>query len=171
MAQTANGEVALVNTIIDVLSLSPGQARTVGVWAFLAVVALDLAASADNIPLNTPRDWIVSLTQWRSHGLWSGADPTAELSIWQRLMPFNYLPMTGAAVPFAFGTLAGHFFHPDIGILVGPGGLRGLLIVSVLAALVSVATYYGRSGRGPNAVFPLATVGLIAGGALWPVGV
>lgn len=157
-----------MNSLIDVLALSPNQALAVGVWAFLGVVALDLAASTDNVPHNTPRDWIISMTQWRSRRLWPWAKHNDAVSIWQRLMPFNYGPFSGAAVPFAFGALVGHFFHPGLEPW-RQDHPSGLAIVSGLAATVSVLGYFGRLGKAANTVFVLAATGLVAGAVLWPV--
>jgi hypothetical protein len=153
------------------LSLSPEQARTVGVWALLLLITLDLLASADEVPFNSPRDWVLWLTQWRSRGLWKEQNRQTLARAGRRraaFLPLNYLPLTGAWVPFMCAVLLGHFFHPGLGPLVGPGGFLGLGISLGMALAISVATYFARLGVGPRVVFWLVPAGLVCGVVVWP---
>ena len=154
-----------------VLSLSPEQARAVGGWALLGVVVLDVLASSDEVPFNTPRDWLLWLTQWRSLGLWSKQNRDMVRRArrhWAPFLPINYLPLTGAAVPFMCAALIGHFFHPGLEPVIGPGGFAGLGISLVAALSLSVATYFWKPG-GSTAVFWIALGGLVGGAIVWPV--
>ena len=157
---------------LDFLSLTPEQARSVGGLAILLVGALDLLASSDNVPFNTPRDWLLWLTQWRSAGYWDAASRARAAKAgrrWSRYAPFNYLPITGAIVPFIMAVLVGHFFHPGFGPVLGPGGFVELAICLALGVGVSVFTYFRLLGPGRTMVFGLVVSGLICGVAIWPV--
>lgn len=157
---------------LALLSLSPEQARVVGWWAIVLVIALDLLASSDNVPFNTPRDWLLYLTQWKSLGLWK-REVREKVKIygrrWARFIPFNYVPMTGAIVPFMFAVLIGHFFHPGLDPLIGPGGFTGMGISLAIGLAVSVLTYFKKLGMGRDIVFAVAAVGLVCGVLIWPV--
>ena len=81
-----------MNDVLTALSLTPRQAEWIGATALVVIVLLDVFASGDDVPGNTPREWLLRLTQWGS--------------------PFKWLWITGALVPFGLGCLAGHFFYP-----------------------------------------------------------
>lgn len=134
---------------MEFLSLDPDDARTVGALVLLGILLLDLVASVDEVPGNTPREWIIRLTQWKSR--------------------WKFLPLTGAIIPFMFGVLVGHFFHPWEQPPLGIDGYLGLAMVFVMGGLVSWTTYYRPSGRGVPPVFLIAVLGGVAGLFLWPV--
>lgn len=154
------------------ISLTPEQARIVGAWAIVLVLALDLIASSDNVPFNTPRDWLLWLTQWKSLWLWSEVKRRAVREVgwkWAPRMPLNYLPMTGAGIPFMFAALLGHFFHPGLGPLIGPGGFVGLGVCLIAAITISVVTYFIKFFKGEHMVFWIALAGFVFGVLIWPV--
>lgn|GEM_PF-5714224 len=155
-------------------SLTPEQARIVGTWAIVLLVALDVIASSDQVPFNTPRDWLLWLTQWKSLGLWNKAKRKAVIKAgrkWAPLVPVNYLPMTGAGIPFMIAALVGHFFHPGIGPLIGPGGFLGLGLCLAVAMALSVVTYFTNKGKGERMLFGITVAGLFFGILVWPVSV
>lgn len=138
--------------LMSLLSLSPNQARSWAGAAFVALFVLDILASEDDVPGNTPREWLLRMTRWRS--------------------PTKWLPLTGAAIPFAFGGLIGHFFHPWIGAPVGVAGSQGMFAFLVIGAGVSVLTYFRPGRRGArHPVFFIAVLGLATTVLLWPAGV
>ena len=120
----------MVDLFLDLINLSPGEAKVVGATALVAVVVTDLLASADSVDGNTPRDWLVWLTQWKSEALWRSSvrKGWSRERVWARRFPLNYLPLCGAAFPYLLGVLLGHFFHPGLEPLLGPGGTTGLVI-------------------------------------------
>jgi hypothetical protein len=154
------------------LSLTQGQARVVGAWALLLIVALDLLASSDDVPFNTPRDWLLWLSQWKSLWLWRETNRRRAREAGRRWAPFspvNYLPLTGAGIPFMCAALLGHFFHPDLDPLIGRGGFVGLGLCLAGGAVLSLVTYFTKPGTGQRTVFLVALVGLIWGAVVWPV--
>ena len=154
------------------LSLTPEQARVVGAWALVLVVTLDLLASSDDVPFNTPRDWLLWLSQWKSLGLWRKERRTAARKggrRWAPFSPLHYLPMTGAGVPFMCAALVGHFFHPGLGPLSGTGGFVGLNICLGAAAALSVVTYFTKPGTGERMLLLVVAAGLVLGALVWPV--
>ena len=84
-------------------------------------------------------------------------------------MPLNYLPLTGAFIPFMCAVLLGHFFHPGLEPVVGPGGLVGLWISLAMGLVWSMFTYFLRVGWGAKIVFLIAVSGLVCGVLVWPV--
>lgn len=161
-----------MEAILKFLSLTPEQARVVGTWAIVIVVTLDVIASSDDVPFNTPREWLLWLTQWKSLGLWSKAKRKAAREAgrkWSLLLPVNYLPMTGAGIPFMCAVLVGHFFHPGFDPLIGPGGFVGLVVCLAVAIAVSVVTYFTKPGSGERVVFLVAVAGLVCGVLVWPL--
>lgn len=164
--------MALVMETILLLSLTPEQARIVGTWAIVLLVVLDVIASSDQVPFNTPRDWLLWLTQWKSARLWSKAErKTAKKDgrKWAPLVPMNYLPMTGAGIPFMVAALVGHFFHPGIGPLIGPGGFVGLGLSLAVAIALSVVTFFTNKAKGERVLFGITVAGLFFGIVVWPV--
>lgn len=157
---------------IAFLSLTPIQAQTVGFYAIVIIVMLDLIASSDLVPLNTPRDWILWLTQWKSLGLWN---PSAREKVKRfgrtssRYNPFNYLPVTGAFIPFMLAVLIGHFFHPGLDPFIGPGGFAGMGITVAIGVVVAVMTYFDCLGQGRIIIFAISAAGLVCGALVWPV--
>jgi hypothetical protein len=154
------------------LSLTPEQARVVGAWALVLVVILDLLASSDDVPFNTPRDWLLWLSQWKSLGLWCKERRRAATKggrRWAPFSPLHYLPVTGAGVPFMCAVLVGHFFHPGLGPLLGPGGFVGLASCLGAAAVLSAVTYFTKPGTGQRLLFVVALVGVVWGALAWPV--
>ena len=76
--------------IPDWLLLSPDAAATIAACFLVLIIILDVYASGDAIPNNTPRELALKLAKWKSSR--------------------RYVPLTGAFAPFAIGTLVGHFF-------------------------------------------------------------
>ena len=166
----------MVADVFEILSLTTDQARVVGATALVVIFVLDVLASADDVAGNTPREWIIRLTQWRSLWFWNAANQqrakeAGEWNVW--LVPLNYLPMTGAVVPFLCAALIGHFFHPwstppiDL-------GWWGLGSIGLLCGAVSVVTFFmggEEEKRGERLVAWIAALGLVAGVFLWPVAI
>ncbi len=159
--------------VVDTLfTLSPEQSGAVGVLALLVIVILDVLSAADDVPFNSPRDWLLWLTQWRSLGLWRRSNRKRVRGAGKnRLLwvPFHYFPLTGAFVPFMVAVLLGHFFHPGLDPVLGPGGLTGLGISLGVGLALSVYTYFSASGFGRRNVFLITIGGLMCGAMLWPV--
>lgn len=138
----------MVTDLLTALALTPGQARFVGALALFLIVALDVFASGDDVPGNTPREWLRRLTQSRSPLKW----------------------ITGALVPFSLGCLTGHFFHPWPDSPLGIAGFLGLGLAAVLGLAFSALTGYRSSRiRSGALVFVAALLGIVAGVLLWPV--
>ncbi len=167
--------MAMVVDALGFLSLTPEDARVVGTVAIVIFLVLDVLASQDDVPGNTPREWLVRLMLWRSLGFWNTdnrAKARASGGVSPLLVPFQYLPMTGAPVPFLFVALVGHFFHPWSSPPVEVGDW-GLVLVLGLGFAIGVATYVSgaKRRRGELLVVWIAAAGLAAGMFLWPVGI
>ena len=138
--------------IPDWLLLTPEEAAVIAAVALVLIIVLDVYASEDNVPNNTPRELVLRLAKWKSSRA--------------------YFPITGAFVPFGVATLVGHFFHPWSDS--GPMGndFPGLGAILAIAVLLSVVTWvFDRHIPGKKWVVGLALLGLVAGVVLWPVSV
>lgn len=164
----------MVTDMLAALSLSPGAAAWIGGMALVLIVALDVFASGDDVEGNTPREWLLRLTQWRSMGFWDrqnreAAKAAGSWNAW--LAPFNAVPITGAIVPFGLACVTGHFFHPWSAPPLGIAGFRGLFLATGLGLAFSFVTYTGPFGIRGERLTPIAALlGLVAGVLLWPVG-
>ncbi len=135
----------------DWLLLTPEAAAAIAAFFLVLIIILDVYASGDEIPNNTPRELLLKLAKWKSSR--------------------RYIPITGAFTPFAIGALVGHFFHPWDA--VGPLGVDfpGLGAVLGIALVLAIMTWIlDPRIDGKKWVVPLAVLGLAAGVVLWPVG-
>ena len=133
----------------DWLLLTPAAAAVIAAVALVLLIILDVYASGDEIPNNTPRELILKLAKWKG----------------------RRVPITGAFAPFVVAALVGHFFHPwsDVGPLgddfPGLGSVVGVAVVLAIMTWVFDARIEGKKW-----VVGLALLGLVAGVVLWPVG-
>ncbi len=135
----------------DCLLLSPEAASQIGAVFLVLIVILDVYASDDNIPNNTPRELLLRLTKWKSSRA--------------------YLPITGAFAPFVVAAVVGHLFHPwsDVGPL--GNDFPGLGVLLGIAGLLAIVTWVlDPQISGKKWVVGLALLGLVAGVVLWPSG-
>ncbi len=135
----------------DWLLLTPEAAAAIAAVFLVLIIILDVYASGDEIPNNTPRELLLKLAKWKSSRL--------------------YLPITGAFAPFAIAAMVGHFFHPWPP--VGPLGadFPGLGAVLGIGVVLAIVTWiFDPQIDGKKWVVPLAVLGLVAGVVLWPVG-
>ena len=133
----------------DWLLLTPEAAAGIAAFFLVLIIILDVYASEDEIPNNTPRELILKLTKWKG----------------------SRLPFTGAFAPFAVAALVGHFFHPwrDVGPL--GDDFPGLGAVLGVAGVLAIMTwFFDPQIEGKKWVVGIALLGLIAGVVLWPVG-
>jgi len=135
----------------DWLLLTPEAAAQIAAFFLVLFIIIDLYASDDKIPGNTPRELLLRLAKWKSSR--------------------RYVPLTGAFAPFGVEALVGHFFHPWSG--VGPFGsdFPGLLAILGVGGLLAYLTWRFESPiKGGKWVVRIALLGLVAGAVLWPVG-
>ena len=142
------------------MDLPPDAIGAIAAFFLVLLVVLDVYASLDDTPGNTPRQIIVH---------WAG---------WGRTL--MGIPLTGAPIPFCLGVLLGHWFHPgDFPDLVG--GMKGLLVLLTVAVALSLVfgilasrgpeTGQGRSFEWGSSRWSgrLAAFGIVAGALIWPV--
>lgn len=163
----------MVDMILDALKLQPSESAGVAMIALLVLYTLDGVTSTDDVPGNTPREWILRIAGWRSRGFWrrDNRERARAAGEWGAAFAVaQLLPLTGAIVPFMAGVLLGHFFHPA-GLV--PPVESGLAWISGLALTIGVGTWWQarRQQRvGAEAGAALVLVGIICGMVLWPVG-
>lgn len=117
---------------------SQTSATVIGGVLFVALIVVDLWGASDTLPGNTVSEWIRSLSR------------------------------RAAVVPWGFGVLNGHWFHPDddLSPLFGSNGtwvLIGLSVILLVARLVF---------RQPERLWRpwiWAGLGAVGGTLLWPV--
>ena len=162
----------MVSDLLAALSLTPEQAQWIGATALVVVVVLDIVASGDDLPENTPREWLLRLTQWRSRSFWRRENRRQAWAAgqWRQLLvPFNWLPMSGAIVAYAIACLLGHFFHPWPRPPLSVDGFLGLGVAAAMGVVISVVTFFRPFGiRGERWTPTIALVGLAVGVFLWP---
>jgi hypothetical protein len=138
----------MVASLWSLLSLSPATARIVAASALVILFVLDVIASGDDTPGNTPRELVLKLSQGRRRAF------------------------CGAAVPFMVGVLIGHFFHPW-GEKPFDWGWANLLLVLVLGALLGFLHGWKVPIAGPRGARRcgwLGLAGVAAGVLVWPSG-
>lgn len=150
----------MIPSLFELFSISPRVAGIVAASALTALVVLDIYATGDRTPHNTPRQIVVGWTAWSGR--------------------IFGIPLTGAPIPFVLGVLLGHWFHPGNAPRI-TCGFAGLAVVAGIAVILTVATgVLGTADRsdGDRTVGwqsarwsgPLAAVGTLAGVLFWPVG-
>lgn len=115
--------------------------RAIGTILLLILIALDFILSHDEKPGNTPREWLLMVSQRRN----------------------------GTFVPYALGVLLGHFYHPsDADGLLKLPGIVNFGIAAVIGALLLLICRHGNFSMSRHAL-GLAFFGMLVGILIWPV--
>lgn len=110
----------------------------IGAVLFVGLIVVELWGASDTLPGNTVSEWIRSLSR------------------------------RAAVVPWAFGVLIGHWFHPVDG-LDPLFGRRGTWVLIGLSVALFIASIVFRNQRSLWQPWIWAVAGAIAGSLLWPV--
>lgn len=136
--------------IPDFLLLTPKAAGAIAAGVLMLFIALDVYASSDEVPGNTPREVTVAWTRWVGR-LW-------------------FVPLTGAPVPFGLGVLLGHWFHPGATPHFAQG-FAGLGVILGMAVALSVLTGLAGMKVDRSRAWLVLLLGVVSGPMLWPSGI